>query len=825
VGPGLVQPTALLVDRAGSRAYLLDEGGGAPVIHVLRRDWANGALEFWFTQPIIGGAPRALAQQPGQKRLLVAGDGASLLRFEELALSRCLTDSLTADGIDTEVDLGVSGASTFALDATVHPSARGTLDNSVTATPSDGADPNPGDNTASVSAPIEIVSDIAVTKTGPAEAIAGEPIVYQIIVTNAGPSSALGIGITDIAPAALEQIEWTCAASSGSSCPAAGMGAPTFSADVLPNGQLDIVLEAVIDSAFIGLMTNVVELTPEPDATDPTPGDQTDSVETEVIAVADVSVAKTTVTAEVVAGLPVSWRIDVANAGPSDAPSVDVVDTLPSDLSNVVWTCSAVDGASCPASGIDALDFNAALPAGSSLEIVVDADLSPASTGTLVNDVRVTVNAPVNEPDLSNNLATTSDPIEVRSDMTVELIAPRNPFDPAGPIELPVDVLVTNLGPSNSRNVDVTIEFSDSVLQTNPGCTQPAPTRVRCLVSQLDPAEVRTLELSLTDLPLAPSSLVVDALVTTSSDDLNALNDTDSVTIELRSGIELDVSVDNGFTWLSRGQVFEYLIRIDNFGSVDAAAVDVAVPVPAELLDAEWTCTPAGSASCSAGDLGEIVDVASVPSGDSVTYRMTARVDPLIDLSVPQSVTLTASADATPPEDDINPANNIGVDQDEIRLIMFADGFESDPAVPPRSQSVEAGASCLSIDFDRDSSAAATPLRLLEVRSADGGALAWLDLSRRGEQAWLQLSTMTENGLSTSGWTAWPEGKDAMSIRIEGGRAALVAGDATLWTASGRLAEELSLVRRSPLRDIGAVEPRFEVSACAGSSTLEGGVR
>ena len=564
---------------------------------MLRRDWNDGSLEFWFTQPIPGGAPRALIQQPGLKRLLVAGDGLSLLRFEEQALSRCLTDSMIADDIDTEVDLGATGWSTFDLAATVHPSARGTLDNSVTATPAEGADPDVGDNTATVSAPIEIVSDIAITKTGPAEAVAGEPIAYQVTVTNAGPSSALGIVITDIAPAALEQIEWTCAASDGSTCPADGTGAPAFSADVLPDGQLEIAVNAVIDSAFIGLLTNVVELTPEPDATDPTPGDHDDSVDTEVIAVADVSVTKTTLSAEIVAGLPVAWRIDVVNAGPSDAPMVDIVDTLPQGLDNVTWTCTAFDGASCPANGTDAPNFNAAIPAGGALEILIDADLSAAATGDLVNMVEATVAAPVSEPDLSNNMATTRDVILVRSDMAIELIAPRNPFDPAGPLELPLNVLVTNLGPSNSRNVDVTVDFSAPVQQTNPGCTQPLASQVRCLISQLDPGEIRILELSLTSLPQAPSTLIVDGLVITSSEDVDALNDTDSVAIELLTGIDLDVSVDNGFTWLSPDQAFDYLIRIDNFGSVDAGIVDVAVPVPPELLDAQWTCEPTGSAA------------------------------------------------------------------------------------------------------------------------------------------------------------------------------------------------------------------------------------
>jgi len=816
VGPGLVQPTALLIDGAGSRAYLLDEGGGTPVVHVLRRDWTDGSLEFWFTQPIAGGAPRALVQQPGLKRLLVAGDGPSLLRFEEQALSRCLTDSMIADGIDTEVDLGATGWSTFALDATVHPSARDTLDNSVTATPAEGEDPDTGDNIATVSAPITIVSDIAITKTGPADAVAGEPIAYQITVTNTGPSSALGIVITDIAPAALEQIEWTCAASDGSTCPAGGTGAPIFSADVLPNGQLDIVLDAVIDSSFIGLMTNTVELTPEPDATDPTPGDHSDSVDTEVIAVADVSVTKTTLTAEVVAGLPVTWRIDVVNVGPSDAPSVDIVDTLPQGLSDVSWTCSAAGGASCPAAGTDGPDFNAALPADGSLEILVDADLSASATGSLVNTATAAVAAPVNEPDLSNNTATASDPILVRSDMAIELIAPRNPFDPAGPIELPLNVLVTNLGPSNARDVEVTIDFLAPVLQASGNCTQPTVTRLRCLIPQLAPGAATILELSLTNLPQAPTTLEVEARVVTSSDDLNAINDTDSAAIELLTGIDLEVSADNGFTWLSPGQALDYLIRIDNFGSVDAGVVDVSVPIPTELLDAEWTCTPTGAATCSAADLGQIVDVAGVPSGDSVTYRLSVVVDPLVDLSVPRSVTLTAGADADLPADDINLVNNIDVDQDEIRLTMFEDGFESDPAILARTEPVTADMSCYSIDFGRDSGNAGAPLRLLDARSTTGRELIWLDVSRRGAQPWVQLSVMQNDGPASSGWLAWPQDAAAMAVRVDDGRTELLVGDSTLWTAPDRLREAPSLVRRASIG--GAGMPVLQATGCGGQT-------
>ena len=823
--PGLAPARDLIVDSSGSRAYLLAASADGSLLQVLKRDWIDGSLAFWYSQELDGVSPATLAQDAAALDLYVVADPEQLARFDEQALSRCLTGSMIADGIDTEVDLGATGWSAFDLAATIHPSARGTLDNSVAAAPAEGEDPDASDNTATVSAPIEIVSDIAITKTGPAAAVAGEAIAYQINVTNTGPSSALGIVITDIAPAPLEQIEWTCTASDGSTCPASGMGVPAFSADVLPDGQLDIVMTAVIDSSFIGLMTNAVELTPEPDATDPTPDDHADSVDTDVIAVADVSVGKTLLNTEIVAGLPVSWRIDVVNTGPSDAPMVDIADMLPLGLVNVTWTCNAAGGASCPAGGIDALGFSAALPAGGSLEIGLEADLSPASTGNLLNTVEAAVAAPVDDPDLSNNTASTSDPILVRADMAIELVAPRNPFDPAGPIELPLNVLVTNLGPSSARNVEALIDFSAPVQQTSPGCTQPSDTRVRCLISQLDPAEARTIQLSLTGLPQAPATLVVDGQVSTSAEDVNALNDSDSVSIELVTGIDLDVSVDNGFTWLSPDQPFDYLITIENDGSVDAAIVDVAVAVPVELLDAEWTCEPIGAASCGAAALGEIADVASVPSGDSVRYRLSARVDPLVDLSVPRSVTLSASTDASPPTDDINPINNIGVDQDEIRLVMFEDGFESAPAIPARSETVSSDKSCILIDLGRDSASAATPLRLLDARSASGRELLWLDLSRRGTQPWFQMSMIQEAGLASSGWMTWPQVEGGMAIRVDERRTELFFGDAVLWVGPGRLADSPHTLRRAPLRDADVGAGLFKVSGCARQAHSDKGVR
>ena len=46
-------------------------------------------------------------------------------------------------------------------------------------------------------------ADLAITKTGPASVVAGTNVVYTITVTNAGPSNAEGVVVTDVTPTGL----------------------------------------------------------------------------------------------------------------------------------------------------------------------------------------------------------------------------------------------------------------------------------------------------------------------------------------------------------------------------------------------------------------------------------------------------------------------------------------------------------------------------------------------------------------------------------------------------------------------------------------------
>ena len=68
-------------------------------------------------------------------------------------------------------------------------------------------------------------ADLTVTKVvNNPVAVPGEPLIYTVTVANAGPSNVVDGWFSDDVPAELEQVNWICSASAGSSCTASGSG-------------------------------------------------------------------------------------------------------------------------------------------------------------------------------------------------------------------------------------------------------------------------------------------------------------------------------------------------------------------------------------------------------------------------------------------------------------------------------------------------------------------------------------------------------------------------------------------------------------------------
>ncbi|NBU40183.1 MAG: DUF11 domain-containing protein [Planctomycetia bacterium] len=105
--------------------------------------------------------------------------------------------------------LGSGGTVTFTLSGTIPAGATGTLTNTVTVSPPAGVtDPNPDNNTATVTDPIAAISSLTIVKTGDITYKAGGFLAFQVVVTNRGPSFATGVRVVDALPSGVVNWSW-----------------------------------------------------------------------------------------------------------------------------------------------------------------------------------------------------------------------------------------------------------------------------------------------------------------------------------------------------------------------------------------------------------------------------------------------------------------------------------------------------------------------------------------------------------------------------------------------------------------------------------------
>ena len=96
----------------------------------------------------------------------------------------------------------VGASVVFTATGTVNPAATGELVNSAQVLPP-RAHANRTSAIATDHDAIDTEADVAITKTGPASIVAGNPLVYTITVTNTGPSDAAGVVVSDATPTGL----------------------------------------------------------------------------------------------------------------------------------------------------------------------------------------------------------------------------------------------------------------------------------------------------------------------------------------------------------------------------------------------------------------------------------------------------------------------------------------------------------------------------------------------------------------------------------------------------------------------------------------------
>ncbi|HEX7134065.1 MAG TPA: DUF11 domain-containing protein, partial [Iamia sp.] len=314
-------------------------------------------------------------------------------------------------------ELAVDGTTTVEITVDVGTPAEGTVTNTATVT-GPAVDPVEPNNTDDDETAVDPVADLSVAKSHTGDFLVGQATEWVVDVANAGPSTARGpIVVTDTVP---DHVEVTGAAGDGWTCDVAGQDVTCTRADDLPVGPAPTVTLSVVPRpGSEGEVTNTAEVTGP--TLDPVPENDTDDDTATVVASIDLSIEKALVEDDLVAGGEATWRIVVANAGPSAAVDVVVVDTLPAGLtyagvSGSGWTCAAQDR---------------------TVTCELDAPLAAGATSTL--DIRTTVDAAVGS-DLSNRAEVSAGGADLddgdngvaTSPLVVEA-PPTTPTDPGSP--------------------------------------------------------------------------------------------------------------------------------------------------------------------------------------------------------------------------------------------------------------------------------------------------------------------------------------------------------------------------------------------------------
>ena len=359
----------------------------------------------------------------------------------------------------------LSGTAQFFIEVQVDAAAaQGTII-SDTASVTSSNDPNPANNSATtavtISGPLYVTTDVAVSSSGPPTALAGAEIGYGVTVVNKGPVDAANVAFVDAIPetATLVSVAQTSGpAFACTTAPPGSRGGVRCAVDRLTNGAsatFDITVR-VDPGCPSTSIHNDVSITSD---TANLIGPKADRAETLVTAIpgttADlaVSIRKPR---SVPPGALINSYIDVINTGPADASDV----TFSFDVPPETWFMSVTppDGITCatPATASRGV-VTCSVPRLLNEQTMTFLMSIEVSTKPAVASIAETATiAATTDPDMTYNSATATVLIDV-ADLSIRQRADK--FFVAAGRAVTFTIEVTNGGPATAFGVTV----SDSI--------------------------------------------------------------------------------------------------------------------------------------------------------------------------------------------------------------------------------------------------------------------------------------------------------------------------------------------------------------------------
>ena len=517
-----------------------------------------------------------------------------------------------------------SGA-TATVEITVIPAAPGTITN-VAAVNSDITDPEEANNTATLVTEIDPRADLTITKTSsPDPVLLGQELSYSVTVTNAGPSEAVDVVVSDTLS------EGVTFASASEGCTESD-GTVTCDAGTIGSGD-SVTVSIVVLPASTGDLTNVASVTSG--TTDPSTGDNEASQTTTVVPAASIVLAKSSSPDPVLLGKELTYTLTVSNSGPSDAPDVVATDTLPGDVtfvssSSSIGTCSGTDTVVCTIG---------TLVAGNTATVTIV--VIPSSVGDLVNVA--SVKGGVDDPNPDDNTisqTTASDPaVDValeKSDVADTVLVNA---------ELTYTLTVINNGPSDASRVTLTDTLPENAtfVSASEGCSESGGT-VLCTIGTLTNGESVTVVIVV--VPIEVGTITNKVSVGSGQSDPDARNNSgsQSTNVILPARADLSLSMTDATDEVPVEQPLVYTLTLTNAGPAEATNVVLTDTLPGKVafesaVPSQGNCSHQdGTVQCELGTLGSgdvTVEITVIPTvdagGTTITNEASVRsggVDP-----------------------------------------------------------------------------------------------------------------------------------------------------------------------------------------------------
>ena len=214
--------------------------------------------------------------------------------------------------------------------------AGNTLINSVSVS-ADQADTNIGNNIASATTTVNKSADLSLSKVGiPDPVNAGDVLVYQLLVSNSGPSDAQNVVLTDNLPAGTTFMDATPGCSAVAQAVTCSLG--TVAAGSTRSLFIAVkVSQSTPDNTTLSNTATLSTNTPDPNSGNNSATDTT-VVKQSPLNPTDVQITKSDSPDPVLAGQNLTYTLVVKNNGPAVASNVIVVDALPSGVSLISAT-------------------------------------------------------------------------------------------------------------------------------------------------------------------------------------------------------------------------------------------------------------------------------------------------------------------------------------------------------------------------------------------------------------------------------------------------------------------------------------------------------